>query len=388
MNFNKEINRYGTNSLKYDFKREKNKPEDVFPMWVADMDFKCPKEVIKEMNKRIKHGIFGYSQSNQEYFKSVYSWYKKNFNVILKEEWLIKTPGVVFALATAVKVLTKEKDYVLINNPVYYPFSEVVIDNNRKVISSNLVLENGKYHINFDDMEKKIKKYKIKLYLLCSPHNPVGRVWKKEELDKIIEICKRNKVFIVSDEIHSDFIWNGKHRCLLKYKDYLDNMIVCTAPSKTFNLAGLQVSNIFIPNKKVRDDFQNEIWKTGYSLINTMGIVACKAAYDSGYSWLENLRKYLKDNIDFVDNFLKERLPKVKLIYPEGTYLLWLDFRELKLTDEEINKIMLNDAKLWLDSGAMFGKTGKGFQRLNIALPRKKLKWALEQMERAFRNDE
>ena len=357
-------------------------------MWVADMDFKCPKEVIKEMNKRIKHGIFGYSQSNQEYFKSVYSWYKKNFNVILKEEWLIKTPGVVFALATAVKVLTKEKDYVLINNPVYYPFSEVVIDNNRKVISSNLVLENGKYHINFDDMEKKIKKYKIKLYLLCSPHNPVGRVWKKEELDKIIEICKRNKVFIVSDEIHSDFIWNGKHRCLLKYKDYLDNMIVCTAPSKTFNLAGLQVSNIFIPNKKVRDDFQNEIWKTGYSLINTMGIVACKAAYDSGYSWLENLRKYLKDNIDFVDNFLKERLPKVKLIYPEGTYLLWLDFRELKLTDEEINKIMLNDAKLWLDSGAMFGKTGKGFQRLNIALPRKKLKWALEQMERAFRNDE
>ncbi len=388
MNFNKEINRYGTNSLKYDFKREKNKPEDVFPMWVADMDFKCPKEVIKKMNKRIKHGIFGYSQSNQEYFKSVYSWYKKNLNVILKEEWLIKTPGVVFALATAVKVLTKEKDYVLINNPVYYPFSEVVIDNNRKVIGSNLVLENGKYHINFDDMEKKIKKYKIKLYLLCSPHNPVGRVWKKEELDKIIEICKRNKVFIVSDEIHSDFIWNGKHRCLLKYKDYLDNMIVCTAPSKTFNLAGLQVSNIFIPNKKVRDDFQNEIWKTGYSLINTMGIVACKAAYDSGYSWLENLRKYLKDNIDFVDNFLKERLPKVKLIYPEGTYLLWLDFRELKLTDEEINKIMLNDAKLWLDSGAMFGKTGKGFQRLNIALPRKKLKWALEQMERAFRNDE
>ncbi len=387
MNFNKETNRYCTNSLKYDFKKAKNKPEDVFPMWVADMDFKCPKEVIKEMNKRIKHGIFGYSQSNQEYFKSVYNWYKKNFNVILKEEWLIKTPGVVFALATAVKILTKEKDYVLINNPVYYPFSEVVIDNNRKVISSNLVLENGKYHTNFDDMEKKIKKYKIKLYLLCSPHNPVGRVWKKEELDKIIEICKRNKVFIVSDEIHSDFIWNGKHRCLLKYKDYLDNMIVCTAPSKTFNLAGLQVSNIFIPNKKVRDDFQNEIWKTGYSLINTMGIVACKVAYDSGYSWLENLRKYLKDNIDFVDNFLKEHLPKVKLIYPEGTYLLWLDFRELKLTDEEINKIMLNDAKLWLDSGTMFGKTGKGFQRLNIALPRKKLKWALEQIERAFKDE-
>lgn len=180
MNFNKEINRYGTNSLKYDFKKAKNKPEDVFPLWVADMDFKCPKGVIKEMNKRVKHGIFGYSQTNQDYFKSVYNWYKKNFNVSLKEEWLIKTPGVVFALATAVKVLTKEKDYVLINNPVYYPFSEVVTDNNRKVISNNLVLEDGRYHIDFDDMEEKIKKYKIKLYLLCSPHNPVGRVWKKK----------------------------------------------------------------------------------------------------------------------------------------------------------------------------------------------------------------
>ncbi len=388
MSFNKEINRYGTNSLKYDFKKNKNKPDDVFPMWVADMDFKAPKSVIKEMNKRIKHGIFGYSQTDLEYFESVYNWYKKNFKVTLKEEWLIKTPGVVFALATAVKILTKEKDYVLINNPVYYPFTEVVVDNNRKIVSSDLVLEEGKYHIDFDDMERKIKKYKIKLYLLCSPHNPVGRVWQKEELDKIIEICRRNSVFIVSDEIHSDFVWKGKHRCLLRYKGYLDNMIVCTSPSKTFNLAGLQTSNIFIPNKNVRDDFQNEIWKTGYSLVNIMGIVACKAAYDKGSYWLENLKKYLKDNIDFVDNFLKERLPKVKLIYPEGTYLLWLDFRELKLSDDEINKIMLNDAKLWLDGGAMFGKTGKGFQRLNIALPRKKLKWALEQIERAFKYDE
>lgn len=387
MNFNKEINRYNTNSLKYDFKKAKGKPDDVFPMWVADMDFKCPKEVTKEMNKRIKHGIFGYSQTDTEYFKSVYNWYKNNFNVTLKEDWLIKTPGVVFALATAVKVLTKEKDYVLINNPVYYPFSEVVIDNNRKIISSDLVLENGSYHMDFIDMENKIKKYNIKLYLLCSPHNPVGRVWKKTELDKIIEICKRNKVFIVSDEIHSDFIWNGKHISLLKYKKYLDNMIVCTSPSKTFNLAGLQVSNIFIPNKKIRDNFQNEIWKTGYSLVNTMGIVACKAAYDSGYPWLENLRKYLKGNIDFVDNFLKERLPKVKLIYPEGTYLLWLDFRKLKFNDDELDKIMINNAKLWLDSGAMFGKTGKGFQRLNIALPRKKLKWALEQLESTFSNE-
>ena len=384
MDFDKEINRYKTNSLKYDFKNEKNKPDDVFPMWVADMDFKCCDEILNDMHKKIDHGIFGYSKNDENYFNAIKKWYQSNFNVELKQEWLITTAGVVFALATAVKTLTKENDYVLINNPVYYPFTEVVEDNKRKIISSDLILKDKHYEIDFKDFENKIKQYKIKLFLLCSPHNPVGRVWSKNELDKIIEICKKYNVFIVSDEIHSDFIWKGTHTNLLKYTEYQNNIILCTAPTKTFNLAGLQVSNIFIPNSEIRHKFQLELWNTGYSLINIMGLVACQSAYEKGQIWLNELKKYLIDNINYVDNFLKEKLPKVKLIYPEGTYLLWLDFNELNMTDEKIEDLMINEAKLWLDNGKMFGETGKGFQRLNIALPRKKLEWAMEQLENTF----
>ena len=385
MNFNNEINRYHTNSLKYDFKKEKNKPEDVIPMWVADMDFRCCEEILNDMHKKIDHGVFGYSKEDSNYFNAVKNWYKKNHNVDLKKEWLITTPGVVFALSTAVKTLTNENDYVLINNPVYYPFTEVVEDNKRKIISSDLILNNNHYEINFNDFENIIKDYKVKLFLLCSPHNPVGRVWTKKELDKIIEICKKYNVYIVSDEIHSDFIWKGNHICLLYYSDYQDNIILCTSPSKTFNLAGLQVSNIFIPNSKVREKFQLELWNTGYSLINIMGLVACQSAYEKGEKWLDECKRYILDNIEIVDKFLKEKLPKIKLVYPEGTYLLWLDFNELNLKDDEIENLLLNEAKLWLDNGKMFGKTGKGFQRINVAVPKERLKQALENLEKAFK---
>lgn len=386
MNFDNEINRYNSNSLKYDFKKDKNKPDDVLPMWVADMDFKCSDEILNDMHRKINHGIFGYSKNDENYFNAIKNWYSTNFNTELKQEWLITTPGVVFALATAVKTITNENDYVLINNPVYYPFTEVVEDNKRKIISSNLILIDNHYEIDFNDFENKIKQYKIKLFLLCSPHNPVGRVWTEDELDKIIEICKRYNVFIVSDEIHSDFVWKGNHICLLKYENYQNNIILCTAPTKTFNLAGLQVSNIFIPNAEVRQKFQLELWNTGYSLINIMGLVACQSAYEKGQKWLDELRDYLLENINYVDTFLKENLPKIKLIYPEGTYLLWLDFNGANLSDDRIEELMLNEAKLWLDNGKMFGETGKGFQRLNIAVPRRKLKYALENLKRVFKD--
>ena len=385
MNFDEEIDRHNTFSLKYDCNKRRNKPEDVFPIWVADMDFKCPEEILKDLRQKVDFGIFGYSEPNEEYFESLHNWYFNNFNVNLKTDWVVMTPGIVFALAMAVKAFTKENDYILINNPVYYPFSEVIIDNNRNVISSDLVLNNSHYEIDFEDFENKIKKYKIKLYFLCSPHNPVGRVWTKEELDKIIKICKENNVIIVSGEIHSDFVWKGKHTCLLNYEEYLNNIIVCTSPTKTFNFATLQISNILIPNNELRLKFKKEIDKAGYSQLGLMGIVACNSAYKHGLPWLNELRNYLKENISFVDTFLKEKLPKVKLIKPEGTYLLWLDFRALGLSDEDLNFAILNKAKLWLDSGSMFGKSGQGFQRINIALPRKKLQWALEQLEKTFK---
>lgn len=384
MDFDNKINRYNTNSLKYDFKKQKNKPDDVFPLWVADMDFKCSEHIINAMKEKLEHGIFGYSQTDDNYFKSVYNWYYKRHNLKLQKEWLIKTPGVVFALAMAVRTLTKEKDNILINNPVYYPFSEVITDNNRNIVSSDLINNNGHYEIDFDDFEEKIKNYNIKLYLFCSPHNPVGRVWTETELDKIISICKKYNVFIVSDEIHSDFIWEGKHIPLLNYDNYLDHIIMCTSPSKVFNLAGLQISNIFIPNEKIRNLFQQEIWKTGYSLVNIMGIVACQAAYENGEEWFENIKIYLKENIDLTEKFIEDNIPKIKVIHPEGTYLLWLDFSKLNLTDEQIEEKMLTEAKLWLDNGSMFGSSGKNFQRLNIALPKKELLYALNQLKNTF----
>ena len=386
MNFDEEINRYDTNCVKYDFKKYKNIPEDVFPMWVADMDFRCCDEILMEMHQKLNHGILGYSKEDQSYFNAIKNWYKKKYDVTLNQEWLIPTPGIVFALATIVKVITEENDYVLINYPVYHSFTDVVLDNKRQIISSDLVLTNGHYEFDFNDFETKIKEYNVKLFLLCSPHNPVGRVWTKEELDKIIAICKKNHVFIVSDEIHSDFVWSGKHTCLLKYQDYQDNIILCTSPSKSFNLSGLQISNIFIPSVEIRQKFQIELWNTGYSLINIMGLVACKAAYQKGDKWLNELKKYIIGNIEYVDKFLKEKLPKIQLIYPEGTYLLWLDFNKLGLSDDKIDELLINDAKLWLNSGKMFGPNGCGFQRINIALPRKNLKKALENLEKAFKN--
>lgn len=386
MNFDEEINRYNTNSYKYDFKYQKGKPLDVFPMWIADMDFKCAPEIIDDLHKKVDYGIFGYSKEDEKYFTSIHNWYLKHFNLDLKQDWLITTPGVVFALATSVKIFTKPGDYILINNPVYYPFSEVIEDNGRNIISSDLILNNFHYEIDFEDLENKIKQYNVRLYLLCSPHNPVGRVWTKNELDKLIDICKRNNVFIVSDEIHSDFVWNGTNISLLNYKNYIDNMIVCTSPSKTFNLAGMQVSNIFIPNIDIRNKFQVELWNTGYSLINILGLVACESAYRNGERWLSELKKYLQENIQFVENFLKENLPKINLIKPEGTYLLWLDFNALNIPDDKLNSIIINRAKLWFDAGNMFGKPGIGFQRMNIALPRKKLKWAMEQLEKTFKD--
>ena len=384
MNFDDVVDRYNTNCLKFDFKKERNKPEDIFPMWVADMDFRCPPEVINDLKARVEHGIFGYSDVDITYFRALYSWYLTHFNVKLQRDWLFNTPGVVFALATAVKVFTKENDYVLINNPVYNPFSEVIEDNHRQILSSDLINNNGHYEIDFNDLEQKIKEYNIKLYLLCSPHNPVGRVWSKEELDKIVEICKRYNVFIVSDEIHSDFVYEGKHICMLNYQDYLDNIIVCTSPSKTFNLAGLQTSNILIPNKEVKDKFMQEVWATGYSNINALGLVACKSAYEHGGKWLKELLEYLKGNVKLVEEYMEQNLPNIKVTHPEGTYLLWIDFSGTNLSDDEIINKLTYEAKLWLNSGIKYGKSGKGFQRLNIALPRSELQHALEKIKKVF----
>ena len=283
----------------------------------------------------------------------------------------------------AVKAFTNEGDSVIIQQPVYYPFKETIEDNNRVVVNNSLKNVNGHYEIDFEDFERKVKENNVKLFILCSPHNPVGRVWKKWELEKLGNICVENNVTVVSDEIHSDFVYPGnKHTAFANIKEEFQNITVtCTAPSKTFNLAGLQVSNIIIPNDKLRKKFRKQISAAGYSQVNALGLVACESAYRNGRQWLDSLKEYLIENINFVRNYLEENIPSVKLIEPEGTYLIWLDFGELGLENEELEDLIINKSGLWLDSGAIFGEDGKGYQRINIACPRKTLEQALNQLK-------
>ena len=381
--FDELVNRHGTSCLKYDFGLARKGRTDLLPMWVADMDFKTVPAVTKRLQKAVEHGIYGYSDSKEDYFAAVSGWYRDHFDWNTKQEWMIKTPGVVFALAAAVRAYTEKGDAVLIQQPVYYPFRQVIESNDRKLVSSDLVLRDGHYEIDFEDFEAKIKEHQIHLFLLCSPHNPVGRVWKEWELRKIGEICLKYQVVVVSDEIHSDFVYPGnKHYVFASIEPEFEKIsVICTAPSKTFNLAGLQVSNIFIADEGLRKKFIRAVDQAGYSQVNLMGLVACQAAYEEGAEWLLQLKEYLLGNLSFVREYLKENLPEVKLIEPEGTYLIWLDFEALGLERKEL-EALIDKAGLWLDAGAIFGKTGIGFERINIACPRRTLEQAFVQLKK------
>ncbi len=383
--FDTVVERRGTDSLKYDASRAREKGEELLPMWVADMDFRTAPEILARLHQVVEHGIFGYSDGGEAYFEAVRGWYGSRFAWTVKKEWLIKTPGVVYALAASVRAFTEEGDAVLLQQPVYYPFGQVIRENGRRVINNPLKLADGHYEIDFEDFEEKIIRERVKLFLLCNPHNPVGRVFSEQELRKMGEICKKHGVLVVSDEIHSDFVYPGReHRVFASLSPAYEAMsVTCTAPSKTFNLAGLQVSNIFIPDEGMRGRFLHEMRKTGYSQVNRMGLAACQAAYEQGGPWLAALKEYLADNVAYVREFLQENLPEITLIEPEGTYLLWLDFRKLGLTEEEREELLFERAGLWLDSGVMFGDEGEGFERINIACPRKTLEQAMSRLAAA-----
>ena len=385
--FDKIIDRYGTNCLKFDFAKEGGKNGDELSLWVADMDFQVAKPITDALQAQVNHGIYGYTEVKSDYFDIVKNWFRDNFDWEIKKGSLVKTPGVVYAIAMAVKAFTKEGEAVIIQQPVYYPFSEMIIANNRKLVNSPLVLKDGRYEIDFEDFEKKIVENNVKLFILCSPHNPVGRVWSVEELKRIGDICIKHDVVIFSDEIHADFVYEpNKHHVFASLgESYAANSVIATAPSKSFNIAGLQVSNIFIGNKKLRDAFRNEIVKSGYSQLNTMGLAAARAAYESGKEWLDEVRAYIKDNLIFFRDYLKENIGELSLIEPEGTYLVWVDFRKLGLSEKQREDLIVNKAKLWIDSGAMFGVDGEGFERFNIACTREYLKMALDSLAKAIK---
>ena len=384
--FDEVIDRRNTRAIKYDYAKKRGVSEDALPMWVADMDFRSPPCVNEAISARAQHGIYGYSDATPEYFLAVQKWYRTRFAYDIDACNIVTSPGVVFALFTAVTALTNEGDSVLIQRPVYYPFSAAINVLGRTLINSPLVYENGRYSMDYYDFEQKITSNNIRLFILCNPHNPVGRVWTREELTRISEICTSHDVYVISDEIHSDFVYPGyRHTVFASLSpEIAARTITCTAPSKTFNLAGLQISNLFITDEILRKRFLDAMKRTGYSQPNLMGMIACQAAYESGGPWLDALLLYLEQNIEYARETIKNDFPGVRLVQPEGTYLLWLDFSALSLPEEELRVIIEKVCGLWFDHGTMFGTEGSGFQRINIACPRVILEEAFDRLKRGL----
>lgn len=382
-NFDKVIERKNTNSIKFD--GQKNQDPMMIPMWVADMDFETLPEVKEALERRAKHGIFGYASPTDSYYQSVINWMSRRHHFEIEKDWIVTTTGVVTALKLAVRAYTQVGDKVMIMKPVYYPFDSSIEVNQRVIVECPLILENHHYRCDFKLFEKTIVDNHVKMFILCNPHNPIGKVWTKEELYQIGKICQKHHVIVVSDEIHMDFVYQG-HQHIPFYnvdETFKEFTIICTAPSKTFNLAALQTSNIIIANKDLRKVFIKEKNASGVTDPNIFGLDACEAAYTFGDQWVNELVEYLQGNIHFMKDFLEKRLPDFQLIEPEGLYLIWVDMRSLGMDKDELEEFMLNQAHLWLDEGYIFGTGGEGFERFNIACPRTVLQRALEQLEKA-----
>ena len=385
--FDTPIDRTHTWSIKHDFKKENGKADDILPLWVADMDFRSPDSVVEALKKAVDHGIFGYSRADESYFDAVAAWYQKRHHLTLQPEWMTCTPGIVFALSIAVRAFTQEGDAVLIQPPVYHPFSRAILRNKRTLVENPLVLKDGHYEMDLEELEQKVLDEHVKLLILCNPHNPVGRVWTREELTALADICLRHHVYVISDEIHGDFVWQGHEQtpyASISEEACLHSMM-CTAPSKTFNLAGMATSNLFIPDPEMRRKFRSELLDVGQENMNRLGLFACRAAYEGGGEWLDQLIGYLAGNLALVRDFCKNRVPQIQLIEPEGTYLAWLDCRELGMTDDELMAFFSNEAKVWLDPGTHSGEQGSGFMRFNLGSSRSVIAQALDQIEAAWK---
>ena len=385
-NFDQIIDRKNTSCLKYDFGMQRKGRTDLLPMWVADMDFALPEEILADFHKRIDHGIFGYTDPDAEYYAALDRWFSVHHGYHIQPEWVTLGCGVVYGLATGVKAFTEPGDAVLIQQPVYYPFREVIEDNGRKFVNSQLHYENGKYTIDFTDFEQKIEDNNVKVFLLCSPHNPAGRVWTKEELTRMGDICLKHDVIIMDDEIHCDFVYAPHHftSFLALDEKYRNNLVVFNSPSKTFNVAGLQPGNIIIPDENLRKRYRKANAAAGYSQGSIMGQVAVKSCYTKGDEWVKELVEYIAGNIAWVRDFVKENFSKATFVEPEGTYLVWIDFSGYGLSDDELEHLVVDEAKLWLDSGKIFGPATAQFERFNMACPRSTVEKAFHQLKAAF----
>lgn len=382
--FETAINRTKQGSAKWNgMKNLKNDVGDnIYPFSVADSDLATAPEIVEGLKDFLDEAPLGYTMANDDYYSSVMEWMKKRHNVEIEKEWIVLSSGVVTALYNCVNAFTKENDSILIMSPVYYPFRMSIENNHRKVVESSLVQNGTTYVIDFEDFEEKASRDEVKMFILCNPHNPIGAVWTKEELSKISEICLKHNVLVISDEIHLDLIMPGhEHFMYTKISEEAkQNCVVCTAPSKTFNLAGLQTSNIFIPNEKLRTIYVDMVTNAGFHTLNIMGMKACELAYTKAEVWLDEFLVLIEKNHQLIKEFMNEKLPMITVFDLQGTYLQWLDFNVFGFNNEELEDFMINDCELFLDEGYIFGKEGNGFERINLACPTTVLQEGLDRL--------
>ncbi|VDG97794.1 Cystathionine beta-lyase PatB [Lysinibacillus sphaericus] len=386
-NFDTVVDRMKSSSVKWDGAEALFGEKDLLPLWVADMDFKVPDEVSKAVADKAAHGIFGYTIREESYYQSIIDWMKSRHNWTIKKEWICHSPGVVTALSLAVQAFTKPGDKVIVQPPVYYPFMKVTETNNREVVYNPLVNNNGSYEMDFEDLTSKIDE-SVKLLMLCNPHNPGGFVWNKDDLQRLGDICMEHGILVISDEIHSDLVFKkGSHIPFASLSEkFAQNSITCTAPSKTFNLAGLQTSNIIIPNEELREKFTMETERNSIGMPNSFGPVATEAAYTHGGPWLEDVLEYVEGNLKFVTDYFADNIPALKVLPLEATYLAWIDCTELGMTPEELETFFLSKAHVALNQGKAFGPGGEGFVRMNLACSRSIVEKASKQIQDAVKS--
>ncbi|MCM3714174.1 pyridoxal phosphate-dependent aminotransferase [Alkalihalobacillus oceani] len=383
--FDQVIPRLGTNSLKWDMTEQRFGEKDILPLWVADMDFKAPQAVIDALHKKVEHGIYGYPAHSESVDKAVQNWLQRRFQWQVDADSFLYTSGVVPTISFIIQAFTEPEDEIIIQTPVYYPFYDVVKKNKRPLLRNPLAFDGDRYEMDYEQLESIITE-KTKMLILCHPHNPVGRVWKQDELEKLAAICKKHDLLVVSDEIHADLLFKGQQHIPFASlnKDASERTLTCLAPSKTFNLAGIQTSYVVAENKQLRQKLANHLANMFVSGTNMFAEVATEAAYTYGEQWLEDLMSYVESNYQFVKRYVETHLPRMRVMDCEGTYLLWLDCSKLPLTADERKKWFIEEARVALNHGLIFGEEGKDFERMNLACPRKTLEQGLEQIKQAY----
>lgn len=382
-NFDEVIDRTGTGSVKWDGRQARFGSSDAIPLWVADMDFRSPEPVVAALRSRVEHGIYGYTMATDGYYQAMIDWLSRRQGWQVEREWISHAPGVVPGLGFLLLALTEPGDKVIIQTPVYYPFKRVIEAHGRTVLANPLQYKDGRYEMDLEDLARKVDGAKV--LILSNPHNPVGRVWTREELEGLGDVCTEAGVVVISDEVHADLVFKPhRHTPFASISEKLaQNSVTCIAPSKTFNLAGFHTAAMITPNSELRKRYEDMLNTFSMNWINTTGAVALEAAFNHGDGWLDQVLYYLKENLDFLTLFFSLRMPEVKVVQPEGTYLVWLDFSALNLEPKQLDELMLKQGKVALDEGHLFGSDGTGFQRLNLACPRPLLASALEEMAKA-----